>query len=149
MNDLIKINADSRLYVVQCGPDAVSTLGFDYAEKQRARVAAWLGLSGPVPELGTPEHYAAYQAAVSAGWTHHRATGARCDADLIPAFKGLEGRRLRVTLPDGETRAFWLGKSTGWMPCHLEINSRSSRAGMPVYFPAGSTFEVITKAGVR
>jgi hypothetical protein len=47
-------------------------------------------------------------------------------AQLIP----YEGDRVEVVDQWGDTRRFWVGKSTGWRPCHLEIhNARSSGGG--------------------
>lgn len=70
-------------------------------------------------------------------------TGQRCAIELTGALRGLEGQRVEVTYPDGEKRRFWVGKSTGWMPCHLEITNRRSHGGGPVYFPEGSTVRVV------
>jgi len=50
--------------------------------------------------------------------------------NLTPQLVGLEGRRVEVVTTYGETRRFHVGKSTGWIPCHLEIhNARSSGGG--------------------
>ena len=37
-----------------------------------------------------------------------------------------------------ETRRFWVGKSTGWMPTHLEIKRYTSSGGMAVIVPFDS-----------
>ena len=53
----------------------------------------------------------------------------RCEIELTPALVGLEGKRVEVVDKYGETRRFIVGKSTGWMPCHLEIKTVRSSGG--------------------
>lgn len=124
------------VYVTRCG-DGVSTLGFGYAETQRAKVAAWLEAEGkPLERVeaapGTLEAFAAYQAAMTAGRAHNAATGRKCHADLTPELSGLEGKRVEVVDCHGETRRFWVGRSSGWLPIHLEIERRNSSGGCGV-----------------
>lgn len=45
---------------------------------------------------------------------------------LIP----YHGARVEVVTTYGETRRFWVGMSTGWRPCHLEIHNTRSTGGM-------------------
>jgi hypothetical protein len=55
---------------------------------------------------------------------------ARSDAGLTPQLVGLEGWRVEVETEYGETRRFIVGRSTGWVPIHLEIARRNCRGGM-------------------
>lgn len=48
---------------------------------------------------------------------------------LTPALTGLEGVRVEVVTTYGETRRFWVGVSTGWRPCHLEVKTTRSFGG--------------------
>ena len=134
------INQKQRLYVFPCG-DGFSCLGFDVADRRLRAVAAWLGKPALVPEAkpGSDAHLTAYLACMKAARAHHAATGARCTADLSPALFGLEGWRVEVTEPDGTQRRFIVGKSTGWMPCHLEIARRDSSGGPAAFIPDGAT----------
>lgn len=50
--------------------------------------------------------------------------------ELSPQLCGLEGWRVEVITNYGETRRFIVGKSTGWIPCHLEVCNRRSHGGM-------------------
>jgi hypothetical protein len=54
----------------------------------------------------------------------------RSDAGLTQQLKGLEGWRVEVVTTYGETRRFIVGRSTGWVPCHLEVPRRNSFGGM-------------------
>lgn len=67
----------------------------------------------------------------------------RDNSGLEPRLIGLEGKRVEITLPDGTRERFYVGKSTGWLPCHLEIKRRDSSGGGAVYLPAGATVKVI------
>lgn len=54
---------------------------------------------------------------------------AKSDANLTPQLIGLEGHRVEVITTYNETRRFIVGKSTGWIPCHLEIFRRGAHGG--------------------
>jgi len=137
----LTINREARLYVFPCGSSGYSCLGFDVAERRMRAAAAWLGKNelAPDAEPGSPEHLAAYLACMEAGRAHHAATGARCPAELSPALRGHEGWRVEVTEADGNRRRFIVGKSTGWMPCHLEVARRDSTGGPAAFIPEGAT----------
>lgn len=49
---------------------------------------------------------------------------------LNPQLKGLEGWRVEVTNNEGEVYRFIVGRSTGWIPCHIEIKNARSSGGM-------------------
>lgn len=48
---------------------------------------------------------------------------------LTPQLLNHEGWRVEVVTTYGETRRFYVGRSTGWKPCHLEIKRRDSDGG--------------------
>ncbi len=54
----------------------------------------------------------------------------RSDNGLTPQLVGLEGWRVEVETSYGETRRFIVGRSTGWVPCHIEIPRRDSSGGI-------------------
>ena len=140
---LDSINHKQKLYVLKCG-NGFSCLGFDYAEKRRVAVLAWLGrrpIEGPA--LGTAEHFAAYEQAMKDGADYAAKTRERCLFELSPLLIGLEGKRVEVTTPSGEKSRFYVGRSTGWMPCHLEIKTRASTDGCAAYVPEGSSVRVL------
>jgi hypothetical protein len=56
-------------------------------------------------------------------------TACRSDAGLTKQLVGLERHRVEVVTDYGETRRFWVGKSTGWQPCHLEVKTTRSMGG--------------------
>ena len=48
---------------------------------------------------------------------------------LSPQLVGLEGWRVEVETTYGEKRRFIVGRSTGWVPCHIELYNRRSHDG--------------------
>lgn len=139
---LHSINTAQRLYVLAYG-NGYSCLGFDVAERKRVAVREWLGLPVDVEEVGTLAHWRSYEDAMGLGAAHNQATKKRCPADLEPDLIGLEGRRVEVTAPDGTRSRFYVGKSSGWMPCHLAIKRRDSTGGCAVYLPEGASIRVV------
>ena len=59
---------------------------------------------------------------------------------------GLENKRVEVVDAYGETRRFYVGKSTGYIPIHLEISRRNSSGGPAV---TGTPFKSIRVVGAR
>lgn len=146
---LHSINQEQRLYVLPSGT-GYSCLGFDVAERWMQDVLEWLpaearpaGVISDAIALGTAAHYAAYEATMSAGAAHAAATKTRCPAQLSKPLVGLEGKRVEVTLPSGDRSRFYVGKSTGWLPIHLEIKTRRSHGGCGAYVPEGASVRVV------
>lgn len=65
------------------------------------------------------------------GLTPAEREAVRSDANLSPQLMSLEGFRVEVLDKFGETRRFQVGKSTGWVPCHLELHRSDSSGGGP------------------
>jgi len=159
LNADYRMNADSErmgLYVIPCG-GGCTTLGFARADEQAQAVRNWIedesnggapelaGLyteGGPVyavPVPGTLAGYDFYKAAMAAGAAFNKRTGRRCGHGLTPELVGKEGHRVKILDQDGhECSRFWVGKSTGWMPCHLEIPRVDSSGGGSAYIPDGA-----------
>ena len=127
---VVTVNAAQRLYVIPEG-HGFSCLGFDVVIARRNAVVEWLRQAGkPVDglisgERGSLEAYASYTRTLNRAAVYCRDSGKRCPCELTPQLLGLEGQRVEVTDSDGQRRRFRVGKSTGWMPCHLEIYRRN------------------------
>lgn len=122
------INHEQRLYV-QRSEAGYSCLGFDVVERKIAAVAAWAGLEVQPHEPGTVGAYDEYLRIMALGAHHSGVTRLRCEAELDPQLVGLEGKIVEVVDNEGETRRFRVGKSTGWMPIHLEIERGDPTGG--------------------
>jgi len=131
---LSKINRERRLFVIDCGT-GFTCLGFDVCERWTTGIEEFLKQHGqPMPDgkprKGTRAAYERYEQACAAGAALCQEFSLRCNIELTPQLVGLEGRRVEIIDRHGETRRFKVGKSTGWMPCHLELaNSRSTGGG--------------------
>ncbi|MFN4008379.1 MAG: hypothetical protein ACK4K8_00345 [Pannonibacter sp.] len=141
MRELFKINREQQLYVMTAG-HGYSCLGFDVAEKWRVGVLRWLGEDPKPMRKGTKRHYSAYVDAMARGQEHNRQTGKRCPILLESRLIGLEGTRIQVVYPEGEKRRFYVGRSMGWLPVHLEIMRRNSTGGSQVYLPEGAKVQL-------
>ena len=126
---LVRIDNVNRLYVMRAGP-GFSTMGWEYLDRQARAVALWLRIPFKSVSRGTREHFEECQHMMAIGAQHARQTGARCDAELSPQLIGLEGWRVEVEPTYGGTRRFIVGKSTGWLPCHLELYRINSHGGI-------------------
>jgi hypothetical protein len=139
----ITVNAEQRLYVIPYA-SGYTCHGFDVVERLAAHLIAE-GLAVPPPLLrpigtvdpsaavGTPERYAYYRALCGEGAARNALTGWRSTAELTPELVGKEGNRVEVVhrweSGDTETTRFQVGKSSGWMPCHLQLARRGVSGG--------------------
>lgn len=139
------IDETQRLYVLKAGETGYTCLGFDVAERRRRALLAWMDLPNPPAVVGYPGSYVAYCNTLDAAYAYSQSRRLRCPIELTAALLGLEGCRVEVTYPTGEKRRFIVGKSTGWMPCHLEIKTKRSTGGVPAYVPDGATVRIIAR----
>ena len=126
----VKLNKKQGLYVI-LQDNGYSCLGFDVCERRRAALAKELASLGFLPppgaKVGTVGNFCAYARTQNMARLHYDLTGYRFKCGLHPALGGMEGKRVEVVNEAGEKRRFRVGKSTGWIPCHLELkNARSS-----------------------
>jgi hypothetical protein len=135
---MVTINKDQELYVIPSGK-GFTCLGFDVCLDRSRAYAEWLRTQGvPAvnlilsPERGTMKAYIWHQEMVESIRKLDRKGNDRCPCELTPQLIGLEGKRVEVVDCHGEKRRFIVGKSAGWIPCHLEIARRSSTGGCAV-----------------
>lgn len=127
----IKINKDQNLYVIPFG-GGYSCLGFEVCKNQAIKLNQELGLPVKLARMGTKKVYVQYRKLVAMIAKKHKVSGYRSTAELIPEFIGKEGKRVEVITSYGEKSRFIIGKSTGFIPCHLEIKKSNSSGGSPV-----------------
>jgi hypothetical protein len=140
MPEEITLNLEQRLYVIPCGKgytchgfDVVATLSLKLHRWLRSRAVSAVTQS-PFPRdweptNGTLEAYADYQTLCKKAQMYCLMFNEKCNIELLPILVGLDGRRVEVWDHDGRKRRFIVGKSTGWMPIHLEIHNRRSHGG--------------------
>ena len=134
------------VYVLDHGK-FITCLGFDVAFKKAAALAVELNsleLSPDLTERGTMTTYNKYAALVDKARQKNLANGWRSRVDLTADLIGLEGKRVEVIDCYGDRRRFIVGRSTGWIPCHLEIKTRRSTGGEAVW---GTPFRSVRTVG--
>jgi len=128
----ITLDNTRNLFVI--GFDAGYTcLGFDVCQERSVKMAEWLGVEPPNSSYwGTTQGYDRFQELVQLCRVRFEATGEKCPTELTSQLVGLEGKHVEVVDKWDERRRFVVGKSTGWVPCHLELKTRASRGGEAV-----------------
>lgn len=131
----VTFNADQSLFVIPESHGGYSCLGLDVCRNRMDKLASEFGEFAA--SYGDPmATYAAYQSYVRRAKERHERTGWRSQSDLTRELIGLEGKRVEIvhTWPSGEreTVRFIVGKSTGFIPCHLAIARRNSSGGCAV-----------------
>lgn len=131
----LTLNKERQLYVIKTEV-GVSCLGFDVCQEKSKRLSEWLNardVSTPkIGPRGSEKAYRDYLLLCSMVEIVHGNTGEKCDVELTEQLIGLEGKRVEVTDCHGETRRFWVARSSGWTPVHLEIKRRNSISGLAV-----------------
>jgi len=141
----VTVNAEQELYVIP-EEHGYSCLGFDVLLARHAAIAAWLRKERlqqedlPPEARGSLRAYAAYRTLLDRAAAYCQRNKLRCPAELTPQLSGLEGKRVEVVDRHGERRRFIVGKSTGWLPIHLEIARRNSSGGPAV---TGAPFQSV------
>lgn len=141
---LHSINKEQGLFVLSAGK-GFSCLGFDVCQNRTEKLAAELGMPELVPaRKGTKKAYNNYQKLVEVARDKNQKTGWRSKSQLIPELIGKEGKRVEVVTSWGEKVRFIVGKSTGFIPCHLELKRKDSIGGSSV---TGAPFQSVKVVG--
>jgi hypothetical protein len=133
------------VYVLNHGK-FITCLGFDVVLKKAAALAREMNIPEHSPvqtERGTMTAYRKYAALVDKARQKNIASGWRSRVDLTADLIGLEGKRVEVIDSYGGRRRFIVGRSTGWIPCHLEIKCRRSLGGEAVWGTPFSSVRIV------
>jgi hypothetical protein len=128
----VRLDYKRELYLI-VGNGGTSVLGWDVVQERIERLHLAFGEPEPpaVPR-GSLEAYDTLVNLQERAKRHYDETGERCVANLTPQLIGNEGWRVEVVDHEGdEPRRFIVGRSTGWLPVHLEISRRNAHGGGP------------------
>ena len=140
MKTKVTMNTEQELFVIPCGT-GYTCLGFDVCFDRSVKLAQELGVTVPMKRYKATEGaYAYYERLINIAQERHNKTGWRSNSELSPQLIGLEGKRVEVKDCYGEVRRFKVGKSTGSIPCHLELANSRSTSGEAVM---GAPFEYV------
>lgn len=129
----ITLNKEQRLYVIPAGNNGYSCLGFDVCKRRSEALDKELGLNLTPKKVGTKKAYNVYRKLKNIVFEKHQNTGFRSKTELTPQLIGLEGKRVEVVTAEGNIERFYVGKSTGCIPCHLMVKRIDSMGGQAVY----------------
>lgn len=130
----VVVNTEQELFVIPCD-DGYSCLGFNVCRERSDRLVGWIVGRVPTAKLpdeqlrGTVAAYERYRSLLSMARSISDQQRIRCNVELTPQLVGLEGKRVEVVNCFGETSKFYVGRSTGWLPVHLEIKKKGSDGG--------------------
>ena len=122
------LNKQQKLYALDHGK-YITALGFEVCKKRAIALNNELNAGMKLANAGTMKLYKQYEELVELARKKNESTGWRSSSELCPQLIGLEGKRVEVTRSSGEKERFIVGKSTGFIPCHLEIKRRDSSGG--------------------
>ena len=123
-------NKDTKMYVIQSGNGYFSCLGFNVCIERRNALAIELDLPNLMKaHKGTLKAYNELVTLQAIARAKNAETGWKSKTGLTKQLIGLEGKRVEVVTSYGETHRFYVGKSTGFIPCHIEVKQRNSHGG--------------------
>lgn len=132
----VTLNKQQKLYTIPTASGGFSCLGFDVLMDRAWGIDEELCKQIPGRKAkfnarkGTLKAYHQYKALLDEAREVNTRTGRRFTCELTPQLIGLEGNRVEVVDKYGDKRRFWVDKSTGWIPCHIErIKSNSTGGG--------------------
>ena len=128
----IRINREQRLFVLPCGDGGFSCLGFDVCEERIRGLATELEEKPQPHRRGTRRAYETYERLIELARKRNQSTGWRSQSELTPQLMGLEEKRVEIVGCWEQKRRFYVGKSAGFIPVHLEIARRDSSGGPAV-----------------
>lgn len=126
--DRISINKEQELYVIPCGK-GFTCLGFDVVLRKIKALSEELNIVCLDYKRGSIDAYIQYMNVLEVAREKNNKTGWRSTSELYSPFIGHEGRRVEVEYTDGTKERFYIGKSTGHVPCHLVIKKINSTGG--------------------
>lgn len=133
----VTTDPERELYIIP-DPTGYTCLGFDVLLARYNAIAAWLRSEGlqqddlPLKARGSIRTYTHYRTLMDRAAAYCHRNNLRCPAELTPQLVNLEGKRVEVVDRHGNRRRFIVGRSTGWLPCHLEIPRRDSHGSPAV-----------------
>lgn len=142
----VTLNAEQSLYVIDVG-HGYTCLGFTVCQQRTREIARELARADLEPTaFASLEAYGQYERAVEAARLHVMRTSVPLRCQLTPQLMGLEHRHVEVLDRYGEQRHFFVGRSIGFIPIHLELSSERSRWGGAVTGAPFASVRLITRS---
>jgi hypothetical protein len=132
MKNLHSINKEQGLFTFKNGK-YFSCLGFEVVINKAKRLSEELGIDCPNFRKGSKESLKFYYKMLKIASQKHEKTGWRSNSELYKPFIGHEGKRVEVEYTWGEKERFYIGKSMGFIPCHIMVKQSNSTGGPSVF----------------
>lgn len=128
----VTLNAAQSLSIIDV-ERGYTCLGFTVCQDWMRDIARELQRADLEPTgFASVKAYGQYERAVQAASEHVAVTQRPLCCHLTPQLIGLEHQRVEVTDCFGETRRFVVGRSSGFMPIHIELARQQSLGGAGV-----------------
>lgn len=156
----VSLHPTEPLYILHF-PGGTTTMGFSRCLDLSIQLSRWLahqldlyGLSREIPNLppdsalihaqGTLEGYSLYSSLLDRASSLRASRNPRlqCPIQLTPQLIPHEGHWVEVLDSHDDRRSFFVAKSSGWMPCHLELPSPRAYSGPAAM---GAPYKSITR----
>jgi hypothetical protein len=111
----------TETYAIRGQDGSVETMPWDLCLLRLERYAINLHIEMPQVARGTVAAYDTMRILQDALRAEYERTGEQAIAELSPLLVGVEGRTVEVETLDGERRRFVVGKSSGFLPHHIEL----------------------------
>lgn len=125
----ITINHEQELFVIPCGKNGFTCLGFDVCKERSITLQNELHIIQNLPPKNSLRAYEYYNELCDTVRVMNTQSGFRSQTELYKPFIGNEGRRVEVVYSDGTKERFNIGKSTGYIPCHIMVKTSRSLGG--------------------
>ena len=138
LNDTISINKKQQLYVINYGNN-YSCLGFDVVNNKIIALCNVLNIKNICKYKGTKKAYTFYSKLLKIA----HETNKTFDIELYKPFIGNEGSRVEIVYNWGDVERGIIGKSTGFMPCHILLKRCDSIGGGSILKDSIKSFRFI------
>jgi hypothetical protein len=131
MKNLHSINKEQGLFVFKHGK-YVSCLGFGVVINKTKNLSKELNINCPNFRKGSKASLKFYYKVINIAKKKNKQTGWKSQSELFVPFIGNEGKRVEVEYNWGEKERFYIGKSMGFIPCHIMVKQSNSTGGASV-----------------
>jgi hypothetical protein len=127
MNE-VTINKEQRLYVIKC-VGGFTTLGFDVVKRKVDALEKEFNVPRTNYRVGMMPIYKRYLELVDYARVRFEQDKKQTNIDLNPILLPYVGKRISCVNSEGFKEVFSVGKSTGYIPCLLQLHNNNSSGG--------------------
>ena len=129
--EFLSISNEQKLYL-RHDSKGVHPIGWYVVERLTKVMEEEMNFTDSRPqnlEPGTIKAYDWYAFLLRKAELYHERNKTKSKMWLTEELIGFEGQLVEVVDRDGKKSRFWVGISSGWAPCHLELKGKRSKSG--------------------